>query len=552
MRRRSLVVLLLLAAVLAWWVLPWVLSRGGEYEPAPSPVSRDGRPAGAVEEVAVLRGAAPSPAGVSPVVTAERDPTTGPAPRRLAGVVRDREGGGVGEATVFLLSKGDAEGPAARTETDENGRFDLGRQDPRGHWIGAVQAGHLPAHLDGDALEQDGELELVLEPGPEVRVTLSDGEGGSLELDTRIRVTADGEARDWPRPDEAWAVKREAVIPPGSRQVRLRIGTRGPVRILASYRNVMPVLEPHFPRFDAPPAHVAFTVRPSCVLDITILDDESGEPLDRGFDYRLMRGDTVATGGSTTLAGGRITMAYRLPPGTYVFQAWANGYRRHEGSTVVLQEFGERAEVEVRLERDPTLGSLRVSIPVLARLPTIPSHDGTPRAPPANFLFERPSFLGPYTWAPDPDERHGAWGGLRGEKTRESDTDYLFTFVPAGEVSLLVMERISGRAAFAARVRITAGRTETVTIDLEPGLLVPVDRYVSEEGTTRSFLVRHPVFGVLPTCSSVSGYVSSLWQPGAVPGRTARIGPYPGPTLEIVVEDEAGETTTHAVRAQDD
>jgi hypothetical protein len=223
----------------------------------------------------------------------------------------------------------------------------------------------------------------------------------------------------------------------------------------------------------------------------------------------------------------------------------ATGYVPRESDRVVLSKPGEEAVVEVHLERDPTRGNLRVILPILAELPHRPTGTGESQAAPASFLWMRPNSLAAQ-WERDfgiKDE----WGMLDGDCRRESDTDYLFEGVPAGEVALLAVETVSGRVALVTGIRIRGGHTDTTTVSLEEGVRFDPKAVIPPDGTCRRFHVRHPQYGELPTWSWSAS--QSFWlEPGEVPGLDHALGPYPGPRIEVVVDLADGTTKTTTIR----
>lgn len=533
LRRWLFFVLLLVfvfTPVLVWWGRGAPPARVEDHEEG----RRDGARAREPSEPTLHGVDTPSTAPAAPSEAAVREADPSSSLPVVRGVVRSTEGAPLANAQVFLIRKDVAD--SWGTMTDADGRFDLGPKDPRGRWLGAVCEGHLPAHLDGDDLPPDGECELVLEPGPLVRVRVSDGRRGALALDTTIFVVNEVEGHLTPKPGEIVHVQREVVVPAGQREASVRVGTRSPLRLEARYDHVCPVVEPEEVVL-RPPGEAAFTVRPSCVIDVTVVDAETGEPLDRGFGYELLQGGKMVASRSTGAPGGRLPMQYRLKPGTYELQAFALGYRRHPGQTVELADYGDVADVSVRLEADPTVGHLRISIPALSGLPRREAADGTSSAPPARLLWR----MGASAWQ----------GTLPGARTRENDTDYLFTYVPEGEIDLLVAEETSDLAAFVAGIRVQGGRTETVVVDLRPGIRFVASSLWSADRWPRVVHVRHPVYGGLPVWALTPS--SAYWaEAGTVPGKGLEIGPYPGPAVDVTSVFEGGEEMRSTVRAEED
>ena len=535
--RRWLYLALLLAFVFAPVLYFW--ARGEPSEPVGELETRRSRePSEAAPADAMLQGTEAPRAGTeAPAAELENESRTDRSPRVLRGVVRSAEGTELEGADVFILRKD--EGESWQTLTAGDGRFDLRLKDARGAWIGAALEGYLPAYRDGDDLSPEGEIELEfeLEPGPVVRVRVSDGRRGALALDTTIFVTSEIDAALPPALGVALRIQREVVVPAGEHEVGFCVGTRARIHLEAVYGNVRPIVEPQEVLLE-PPGEAVFTVRPSCGLDIEVVDAATGQPLDRGFHYSLLQDGKLVTGGALRLPGGRMQMAYRLKPGRYEIEVWALGYRRRAGPGIELADYGEEAEVSVRLEPDPTLGHLRVSIPALGRLPRLENQDGTTYPPPARLLWRRAG--------------GGTWGPLGGASRRETDADYLFTYVPEGEVDLLVAEEVSNLAAFAQGIRIRALETETVVVDLYPGIRFEASESWPADRQPEAFEVRHPTYGVLPVWSLTSSTMYVQEQPGSVPGTGLQIGPYPGPEIEVVSTFAGGEAVRRTLHAEED
>ncbi len=480
-----------------------------------------------------------------------------PRTRALRGLVVGRDGEPVAGARVFLLPKAPEvaavaddppPGPPRGTRTNADGSWDLGQQVVPGHWLGAVAEGHLPAHLDGDALPAADVLRLVLDRGPTIGIRVQGTDGGALELDTAIFIEPKGDAVAWPAPGATWMFRQQAEIPAGSQELRLPVSTTGEVVISARYHHTWWIVDPDDPVVVPPVHELVFTVSRSCVIDFRVLDAESGDPLPRGFQYTMRKDGKAVTGGMTLLPGGRMRLTTGVRPGVYTLVVSATSYRPQESRPVTLTRAGEAATVEVRLERDPTRGNIRLSLPVLGELPRRVTPGGVSRAPPAFFHWRRAPASSPQF------EREFAtprtWGSLDGEVRRESDTDYVFEGVPAGEVALLVGEAVSNRVAYVPRITIRGAQADTTTVDLLLGIRFHAAALLPAKGKIRSFRIRHPVHGELPIFSF--GVTSSYWlEPGEVPLRDWRLGPYPGPEIEVEVIDEDGKVMKRKFRVSE-
>ena len=555
MRRRLGTVLLVVAVALG----TFLLLRGGrsDLNTGSDAVTRTDATAGR-SDVASLRGTSDA-AAPSAVPTDEReaaaDSEEGPV-RPVRGVVLDGEGRPLAEAHVFLLPKGvpgwsEKEAQSAglpRTRTGEDGGFDLGALETTGRWLGVLADGHLPAHLDGDRLDE--ELAVQLASGPLVHVTVVGPDDGPLEMDTSLLLQPAGDAWDWPAPDGAWAFQLEAAVAERTREAWVPVATHDAVTVEADYRHVDPIVEPEVITV-IPPGDAAFRILPSCVIDFRVLDAATGAPLPVGFCYWLLLDGEIQTGGGRSVSGGEMHVAYRLPPAPYTAIVEALGYLRAEVPVAGLARYGDRSTVEVALERDLALASLRVSIPVLATLPKVAGPEGGLHAPPAFSLWMRSQAMArSYVQKMKPEEA-SVWGGLAGTSRRESDTDYVFEAVPAGETVLLVAEWRSHQVAVLSGVAFPAGKTNAVVAALEPGIVFAVQSLDVEGTTIQELTVRHPVHGELPAYWTRGG--SAAWlDPGEKPEPDWTLGPYPGPEIEVVTVDDEGRTRTHRIRLDED
>ena len=551
MRQRLGLVLLLLVALAVVW---WFVHQEEDQDPAPTaPVERtesDGRDVDA--SLPQLAGA--KPAGGSPraAVHEGSEVETVEKPRSLHGIVVDEQGEAVAGATVFLLPPADVtrsadeSRPQVHTTANAEGEWTLGPIPPSVRWVGVLAKGFLPLHHQIDVAPAEAPLRLVLAAGAQLLLRVQSVDGGPLEHDTDISVEPTAkDARPWPGPGESWRFEDQVTIPAGSQSASIRLGTTSEVEVSARYGHMWWTVDPDDPVVVPKGQTLTFTVARSCKLDFHVFDAASGEPLPRGFSYTILTDGALLFGGQTIRPGGRLRLNLGLRPGRYVLRVWATGYRVRESEVVTLTSPGEEATVEVRLERDPTRGNLRISLPILPQLPRRETMGGETQTAPAFFLWMRPAALAD-RWARDFATTE-SWGSLDGEVRRESDTDYLFEGVPEGEVALLVGETASGHVALEKGIRIRGGRTDTTLIDLEKGIRFDPNELIPVGGTCRSFHIRHPAHGELPTWSFREG--AAYWlKPGEVPPLEFVIGPYPGPEIEVEVVLADGNKKTKTIR----
>ncbi len=544
--RRVVLASLALASCISWFAIG---GKGADVRPGTDRVRTEGSTSEAtrlegrtpVEGEGSVSNAAPS-SGPATTEEAGGSTPTGGVPCR--GVVVDAAGQPLAGATVFVVPKigrargAEPEDPPHQT-TGADGTWDLGRRVLAGHWVGAVAKGHLPAYVDGDAPGASS-LRLEMRDGPLLGVRVVNADGSAPEFGSRIEVVA-AHGVAWPRPGEAWNVEQEFELAPGTSYVSVPSSSTSPVRIEVGYDHLWWNVDPENMVVDPPQDPVVFTLSRSGVIVFHVSDASTHDPLPRGFSYALLHPDgRLLWGGSTALAGGELRLNLGIRPGVYSARVWAMGYHVRETGPIFVPAPGDEARVEVSLEPDETLGTLRVRIPVLAELPRrkLAMEAGTYAAP-ASFLFRRPAAL-----ASEGERTFGTpstWGDLAGKMERESDTEYVFRYVPPGEVTLFVCEVVSGRSAIVPSVQIPRGGSDSVNVSLEPGVFVDVDRALPAEGACRAFHVRHPAGGELGIWR-LGTTTSWSEDPGTVPDRGERLGPYPGPWVEVEVERDDGSS----------
>lgn len=466
------------------------------------------------------------------------------ARRDLHGIVRAGDGAPIAGAVVYVADKfasePEKEETFRRVTTDAEGRWRLDGVVVRGHWIRAVADGYLPADLDGDLPPTKRTIVFELEPGPEIRVTVTTYDGKPLEHTFYVYVRNGEWGRCPPGPDGSLEFRMRADIAPGEREARFRLCTRSEVEVHGHYPHGDHYVEPSHQRIRPPRADVRILVVKRCVLDLRVIDAASGAPLPRRLRVRLGADTRYEHGGRTKEADGRYREYVRVPIGTYRLRVEAVGFRTHDDSEVTFTRPGEVVSVEVRMERDPTVGDLRVSLPILPTLPPEPTfYEKGPR-PQARFLYLVPGDAG------------RVWADTWGEPGRASDTDYLLEGRPAGEVGLLVINVGSRRVAYAPHVRVRAGRTTSITLDLEPGIYVDPETFRSLYERIEGATVRHPGFGAMPTLLQTENQFN--WgEPGGNFLPSTPWGPYPGPEVTVELQLDDGEVVTRTFgRGADD
>jgi len=432
----------------------------------------------------------------------------------LHGLVTDEHDAPIAGATVFVLPKnipGYRDAPAGATtlplvRTDGDGRWTMAARDVSNSWIGALADGHEAAHVDGDNMPE-GAVHLRLERCRAIAVVV-EGMNGPPPQGTRVSAQSVGERYALPGPGAARRFYVAGEVDPSVGVVSLHPPLREQVEIRASRFGFFAepervVLRAHVPR-------VTFRLLPSCVLILRVSDAATGKPLSQGFNFSVERSGKAVQGGATTLAGGEFRLADRLRPGRHTIVVSSDGYSvsRHEG--VVFRRPGGEVTIASALKRDPTLGRLRVRVPILADLPTV-------RHPLSGELQPAPAFFLMRRVAPSA----GGWS-LSPSVEREDATTYSFSHLPPGEVDVFVGNYESKRVAILRSVAIPKGSTNIVTAELTPGGMLDV---ASGPGD-RVVAIRSDHDGSLPVYAKGMGWMS-VYGPEDTIDPDMRLGPYP-------------------------
>ena len=370
-----------------------LLLEGSGVEGPPGPASREASRSEA-RGTARLEGVgdATPPRGAP---TEDPGPTDDALARALHGIVRSDDGTPIAGASVYVGDKYASEqekGETFRsTTTDAEGLWRLDSVVLRGHWICAVADGFLPAHLDGDRPPAERPIVFELEPGPEIRVTVTGLHGEPLDRTFYVYVRNAEGGRRAPGSGGSLEFSIRADIAPGEREVRIRLCTRDEVEVHGHYPHGDSDVQPRDQRIMPPNEDIRIRVVPRCVLDLRAIDADSGDPLPKRMRVALFAGIRRAHGGSGFQPGGRYREYVRAPIGTYRLRIEAVGYRTHEETEVTFARPGEVVSVEVRMERDPTVGDIRVNLPLLPTLPTEQRVDGEDAPPRAEFLWLIPA-----------------------------------------------------------------------------------------------------------------------------------------------------------------
>lgn len=456
----------------------------------------------------------------------------------LCGLVTDEAGVPIKGATIFLLPKGSAgfrrtQAASGTATTSAEGQWDLGVQDLTEIWIGAVADGYERAYVDGDSQHQDL-VRFRLKRCREI-VVVVEGLAGPPPDGTRVTARPSGESYALPGQGSARRFYLSEKVDPSIGRVSLHPPFRGAVEIRAQRYGFF--AEPERRVLVAHEPTVAFRMVPSCVLLLRVSDAATGQPFESAFAFSVLREGTVVQGGSTSLAGGEFRLADRLRPGSHTVVISSDGYldSRHEG--VMFRDPGGEVTVEATLERDPTLGRLRVRVPVLGELPkVIRVPGGEPQPAPAFFLLRRRT----------PEAT--AWDFTPRAK-REDATTYVFENLASGEVDVLVGNLKSKQVAILRSVRVPRGETNVVTASLRKGRTIDPAAMLPKGSEFKVVSLRSKQGESLPVVAQGNDWMS-LFGPGDTLDLTKRLGPYPRGPLEMVLVDVRGREKTLQFKAE--
>ena len=369
------------AVVLAYWgaygilVRPEVAPNAGNQTSASRPAldpAPDSAAGPSLSPPPVLAANPPPP----PRSTTDREsPSAGTAGvSGVSGVCVDADGKPVAGAEVYLVAKtlsglDELRGPHATS--DVQGHFALAAESVAGSWIGAVKAGHLPSHADGDALPDARSVRLVLVPGGEVAVHVETDEPDAL-LSGNVDVTAiapDAASWEYPAPNREWRTHAGASLGADG-SARVRIGTKGPVRVEAEGNGPIWVSEPAEVRLERPEGEVRFRIVHSCAFQIRVVEAGGNHPFEAPIEWVRLDAATgnVENRGSTTNPDrtGIVDDNLYLRTGTYRLRVMSGGYLPWTSGPLTLRRPGEVMPVTAVLAPDPVNagGTVALSIPV--------------------------------------------------------------------------------------------------------------------------------------------------------------------------------------------
>jgi hypothetical protein len=345
-RRTSVVVVV---AIAAWAFVAWLASGSVDEPPRDDPdPRRDATPASSL--------APPAP----PV--GEGVPAAPLEPFDLHGVVRERGGAPVPNALVYLVGKDAAESDALGriSRTDDQGRWSLFLREVRGLWIGAWSEQHPPVFADGDSIvDVSKPVVLELERGAEIVVTVLDDAGRPVEgAEIRVRTPDVGVPAELPAPGQPASVDRSSTTGVDG-HARLRVGSREPVEVTAT---AWPdSVEPSAVRLEGGGGAARFRTRPSCVLDLRVVDAETGLDVPgwtidlKDEDHNLVSlSKGTRRDGSSELRG--------LHPGTFRATVHAPARVPWKSPAIAFAAFGDRVALDARLERNAWVGNLVLEV----------------------------------------------------------------------------------------------------------------------------------------------------------------------------------------------
>lgn len=128
------------------------------------------------------------------------------------------------------------------------------------------------------------------------------------------------------------------------------------------------------------------------------------------------------------------------------------------------------------------------------------------------------------------------------------------THMPAGTYDVYVVERATGRAAYAPAVRVLGDQENRYDVRLEPGTLVALADVMPAGQVFTKIEVRTPEGGRMPILDlRFDGYATfdtphTLEYLLRIPRRPVKLGPYPASSVEVLTVDAEGRSNTLTVK----
>jgi len=463
-----------------------------------------------------------------------------PPKLRLAGHVLEADGKPVKGAMVYVLSKkkrGGERDELVHEVTDAEGRWAFETRTIVGRWIGVVAPGYRNATLDGDGVNPEFQITLVVKRAPPLQVKLSD-EAGKPVAGQGIQL------EPWPpgifhflpgpesRQGEQWAVTNAEGM------ATFRLGAPGPV-------SISPQIEGHH---TAPAStwladgrgRIELQVHPSTTLDLRLRSAADGAKIHGVVTVELYDPETgrslTAYTDATDLPGA-LRIERVLSPGTYDAHVTCAGH-----ATAIVQDFvvpahPEIATLAVRPVKLRPKGRLRVRLEGVGGTET---SRGRRRAPISFLLRDEPGW------------RRLGWQAGAPEEWNRSERRLDFE-LPAGRYNLLIADVLTGRAAIVQGLVIESGGELDRKLRLSKGIRPTLPTLCAEGEHPRSLSIRSaewprlPVYGSTPNARARMGDVLAVisCQHG---GESVRLGPYPVPEITLEVLDWSDAVKTHALK----
>jgi hypothetical protein len=407
----------------------------------------------------------------------------------IHGRVRDTDGLPVRGATVYVLPK---DRPGADRDTvdhevsDAAGAWRILAPSLQGTWIGVVAPGYRSTWRDGDGVDPQQPVELVLTRAPVLEVTVHDEHGAPLaDKGVQLEAWPRGATYFCPGPQcrrgDQWSVTDE------DGHVSFRLAVGGPLTVTVELEGLH--TEP--PSLWLPDARgrVELVAHPNAPLTLHVT---SPVPLETRADLLTVELLDVGTGrvraaiAEPVPSSGLLHVRQGVRPGTYHVRASMPGLRTRVLASVRLPPAGKPGTpLEIALE--PAREPARLEL-------TLVGNTG-----------ERPGkgrIGAPLVWARQVEGEGAVLGWRRVIPRRWNAAAQRLSFaLPPGRTRLLVADVLTARAAESRELRLASGARTDLSLPMRPGQQAELpairkgDVYVLDLGVRTKEGARLPLYG---------------------------------------------------------
>jgi hypothetical protein len=466
----------------------------------------------------------------------------------LRGVVVDPAGKPIWDARVYLRTRpGQATAIDApdtwNARTDRDGKWQIEMAYAKRSLLGAWAPGYERAYLD--ELDAEAELRIVLEPAPELTVTVkappTKSRFAEAVEDARLRVRLSTEkAHEHPRPGEALRAEWDQLVET-DKPIPLRIPSGVPAHITADAPGL--ASDPAFVALPVTAKDIMFQLVPSAGIRLRLVDAKTKAVLPLGGGgWGFTRVTHMASGFEldSSWSSDAIWHERGITKGRYRIDLRYRGYVDPMPLRVVeVTSPDKRVDVDVLLERDMK----HVSLNLILRHAKGSQHAGNPiEHARLTLVRHREAKLPAWTFIGGQDMPMNDGGRKR---TVEDLVPGTYDVLVWGSSAFPPVGHIVG-------LKLEGGTERTIDVTLEEGFgFRPADALEGKVGDLRPLRAQSERLGALPwiAWSGDVGLYQMDAQGFADVSGSGYVGPYPSNEITIVERLKDGGTRKKAVKA---